>query len=100
MPASWERVRRHSEPAVSRPCRGPLWRAVLPASRRSEALLWHGVTAGFTVVALVSLAGAGVIDLSRDDGGVARSVALGVLFVIAGLLGTRYGSRAYGRGAP
>jgi Concanavalin A-like lectin/glucanases superfamily len=72
----------------------------LTASRRSEALLWHGVTTLFTVVTLVSLAGASVIALSRDGGGVARSVALGVLFVIAGLLGTRYGSRAFGRGAP
>jgi hypothetical protein len=41
----------------------------------------------------VSLAGEGGIELGRHDGGVARSAALGLLFVTAGLLGARFGTR-------
>jgi len=64
----------------------------LTASHRAEAMALYAITAVFTGATLVSIGGAGTLDLGRDDGGVARSLALGVLFVVAGLLGARYRS--------
>jgi Concanavalin A-like lectin/glucanases superfamily len=64
----------------------------LTASHRGEAVALYAITALFTAVTLVSMGGAGTLDLGRDDGGVARSLALGGLFVVAGLLGARYRS--------
>lgn len=64
----------------------------LTASRRAEAVTMYAVTAVFAGVTLASAAGA-VLDPARDDGGVARSVALGTLLVVAGLLAAR-GDRA------
>lgn len=58
----------------------------LTASHRAEAVSMSVITVVFTAVTLVSLAGEGGLDLARDDGGFARSVALGVLFVVAGLV--------------
>ena len=56
----------------------------LTASYRAEAVSMSVITVVFTAVTLVSLAGEPALDLARDDGGIARSVALGVLFVVAG----------------
>jgi hypothetical protein len=64
----------------------------LTASHRGEAVALYATTALFTAATLVSIGGAGTLDLGRDDGGVARSLALGGLFVVAGLLGARYRS--------
>jgi hypothetical protein len=61
------------------------WYAVT-ASRRGEAVSMYLITALFTGVTLMSLAGGDGLNLARDDGGVARSMALGALFVTAGLL--------------
>jgi hypothetical protein len=58
----------------------------LTASHRAEAVSTSVITVVFTAVTLVSLAGEGGLDLARDDGGIARSVALGVLFMVAGLV--------------
>jgi hypothetical protein len=46
------------------------------------------ITALFAGVTLASLGGG--IDLAREDGSVARAVALGALLVTAGLLSTRH----------
>jgi hypothetical protein len=62
----------------------------LTASRRGEAVLMYVLTVAFAGVTLVALAGGSGLDPARDEGGVARSVAVGVLFVAAGLLGARY----------
>jgi hypothetical protein len=69
-----------------------IWFAVT-ASRRDEAVIMYVISAVFTAVTVVSLAGEGGIELGRHDGGVARSAALGLLFVTAGLLGARFGTR-------
>jgi hypothetical protein len=69
-----------------------MWFAVT-ASRRDEAVIMYVISAVFTGVTVVALAGEGGIELGRHDGGVARSAALGLLFVTAGLLGARFGSR-------
>ena len=58
----------------------------LTASHRAEAVSMSVITVAFTAVTLVSLSGEAALDLARDDGGIARSVALGVLFVVAGLV--------------
>ena len=68
-----------------------LWCA-LTASHRSEATIMSLIAAVFTGVTLISLAGWGGLELARDDGGIARSIALGLLLVTAGVLGARYGS--------
>jgi Concanavalin A-like lectin/glucanases superfamily len=65
----------------------------LTASRRGEAVGLYLITVLFAAVTLVSLGGGGSLDLARNDGGTARAVALGALFVVAGLLGARYRSR-------
>ena len=59
------------------------------ASHRVEAATMYLVTVLFTGLTVASLAGQGGPELARDDGSVARSVALGVLFVAAGLFAAR-----------
>ncbi len=68
------------------------WFAVT-ASRRGEAVIMYIISAVFTGVTVVSLTGQGGSEPVRHDGGLARSAALGLLFVTAGLLGARFGSR-------
>ena len=46
------------------------------------------LSTGLTVVSLI---GQGSPELARDDGSIARSVALGLLFVAAGLFAARDG---------
>jgi hypothetical protein len=64
-----------------------IWFA-LTATRRSEAILMYVSAAVFTSLSLMSLAGWDGLQPARDDGGIARSAALGVLFVVAALLST------------
>ena len=63
------------------------WFAVT-ASHRVEAATMYLITVLFTGLTVASL-GQGGPELARDDGSVARSVALGVLFVAAGLFAAR-----------
>jgi Concanavalin A-like lectin/glucanases superfamily len=67
------------------------WFAVT-ASHRVEAASMYLITALFTGITVASLIGQGGPELARDDGSVARSVALGLLFVAAGLFAARDGS--------
>jgi hypothetical protein len=60
------------------------------ASRRDEAVSMYVISAVFAGVTVVSLAGGP--EVVRNDGGIARSAALGLVLVTAGLLGARYGS--------
>ena len=57
----------------------------LTASHRLEAASMYLLTALFTALTVASLVGQGGPELARDDGSVARSVALGLVFVAAGL---------------
>jgi hypothetical protein len=69
------------------------------ASHRGAAATMYLLGAVFTAVSVVSLVDPGGPDLTRDDGGIARSAALGLLLVTAGLLAARYrspGSRRRG----
>ncbi len=63
------------------------------ASHRGEAASMYLIAAVFTGLTVVSLAGEGGLEHARADGGTARSAALGVLLVTAGLLSAWYGSR-------
>lgn len=76
-----------------------LWFA-LTASRRSEAMLMLFVAAVFTGLSVMSLAGWGDMDPSRDDGAVARSAALGLLLVSVGALSAYHGLRGGERRSP
>jgi hypothetical protein len=67
----------------------------LTASHRLEAASMYLLTALFTALTVASLAGHGGPELARDDGSVARSVALGLVFVAAGLVAARNGSRVH-----
>jgi hypothetical protein len=69
-----------------------LWLA-RTASERSMAASMYLLAAVFAVLSVVSLADPGGLDLARDDGGIARSAALGLLLVTAGLLAARYRPR-------
>ena len=62
-----------------------LWLA-RTASHRGTAATMYLLGAVFTAVSVVSLVDPGGPDLTRDDGGIARSAALGLLLVTAGLL--------------
>ena len=53
----------------------------LTASHRLEAASMAFLTALFTALTVASLVGQGGPELARDDGSVARSVALGLVFV-------------------
>ena len=77
-----------------------LWLA-RTASHRGTAATMYLLGAVFTAVSVVSLVDPGGPDLTRDDGGIARSAALGLLLVTAGLLAARYRSPGSGRwGSP
>jgi hypothetical protein len=69
------------------------WYAVT-APLRDERCVMYVMTALFAGVTLVSLGGG--LDLAREDGSVARSVALGALLVTAGLLSARHHRRQAG----
>jgi hypothetical protein len=68
-----------------------MWYA-LTASRRDEAMSMHLLAAAFTGVTVASVASG--LELAHDDGGIARSAALGLLLVTVGLLSARNASRA------
>jgi hypothetical protein len=65
-----------------------LWLAAT-ASTRAEAGIFLLVVAGFAGLTIASLAGLAGVDvtLSRDEGGIARTAALGALFALAGAVG-------------
>jgi hypothetical protein len=64
-----------------------LWLA-RTASHRGEAGIMYVLAAVFTAVTVVSVAGGGSLEVAREDGGIARSMALGALLVTAGVLGS------------
>jgi Concanavalin A-like lectin/glucanases superfamily len=66
------------------------------ARRRAVAVGMSAVAALLVAVTALSLAGDAGADLARDEGGVARSAALGLVLVVAGLLAARRGSREAG----
>jgi hypothetical protein len=69
------------------------------ASDRGAAATMYLLGAVYTAASVVSLIDPGGPDLTRDDGGIARSTALGMLLVTAGLLALRHrssGSRRRG----
>ena len=80
-------------PTLTGPTLAAMWCA-LTAAHRDEAATMYLIAAAFTGVSIVSLAGPA--EFAHEDGGVARSVALGVLLVAAGLLGALRGARAQG----
>jgi hypothetical protein len=66
------------------------------ATSRTEAIAGWLLAMGFaaaTVTSVVDPAGIGVL-MARDDGGISRSVALGALLVLTGLLRAIFGSSA------
>ena len=68
---------------------GPILVAIwfaLTASRRGEAVLMYLGAAVFAALSLMSLAGWDGLEPARDDGGIARSAALGLLLVTTGAL--------------
>ena len=73
-----------------------IWCA-LTASHRSEAAVMYLIAAVFGGLTLIHLAGWGGLEFARDDGGVARSAALGALLVTAGVLSACYGLPGEGR---
>ena len=73
-----------------------LWLA-RTASHRGTAATMYLLGAVFTAVSVVALVDPGGPDLTRDDGGIARSAALGLLLVTAGLLAVGYRSPGSGR---
>jgi hypothetical protein len=73
-----------------------LWLA-RTASHRGAAATMYLLGAVFTAVSVVSVVDPGGPDLTRDDGGIARSAALGLLLVTAGLLAVGYRSPGNGR---
>lgn len=66
-----------------------MWFA-LTASRRDEAASLCLLAAAFTGVTVTSVAVG--LEVAHDEGGIARSAALGLLLVGAGLLSARHGS--------
>jgi hypothetical protein len=68
-----------------------LWLA-RTASHRNAAATMYLLGAVFTAVSVVSIIDLGGPDLTSDDGGIARSTAVGLLLVTAGLLAARYRS--------
>ncbi len=69
-----------------------IWRA-LTAAHRSEALIMSLIAAVCMGLTTMSLAGWGSLEPGHDDGAIARSAALGVLLITAGLLSALYGLR-------
>ena len=76
-----------------------IWYA-LTASDRGEAASLYLIAAVFTGVTVMALIGQGGLELARDDGGVARSAAGGLLLVTAAVLGARYRSPGGEQRAP
>ena len=68
----------------------------LTASNRLEAASMYLITLLFAGVTVVSLVGHGGIELARHDGGIARSMAIGLLLVTAGLFAARDGRSGRG----
>jgi hypothetical protein len=71
-----------------------VWFAATARSRAEAASGWFvaiGLT-GATVVSLADLAGMG-IQMQKDDGAIARSVALGITLLVIGLVTLRYNTR-------
>jgi len=56
------------------------------AGRRHEAAIMYLLAAAFTALTVASVLGPGGIESTDDDGGIARSIALGWLLVTAGVL--------------
>ena len=56
------------------------------SGRRSEAAIMYLLAGAFAAVTVASVVGAGEIERAGDDGGIARSIALGWLLVTAGVL--------------
>jgi hypothetical protein len=63
------------------------------ASHRGERAIFYLIAAAFTAVTVVSLAGPDG-NLTNDGDATARSMAVGLLLVIIGLLGARHGRAA------
>ncbi len=76
---------------VTGPTLVAIWLAAT-ASRRVDAACMYVVAAVLAGVSVVALAGAGDLEITRDGGGFARSAALGLVLVTAGLLAARAGS--------
>ena len=76
-----------------------IWFA-LTASDRGEATTFYLVAAVFTGVTVMALSGQAGLELARQDGGVARSAAIGLLLVIAAVFGARYRSPSDMQRAP
>jgi hypothetical protein len=74
------------------PALAALWYG-LTSSHRGEAATTYLIVLVLTGVTAVSLAGQEGLELTREDGGIARSAGLGLLLVTAGVLSARYGSR-------
>jgi Concanavalin A-like lectin/glucanases superfamily len=68
-----------------------IWCA-LTASHRDQAAGMCLIAVVFAGVTIVSVAGPDGLELAHDDGGIARSAALGLLLVSVGLLSARQGS--------
>jgi hypothetical protein len=66
------------------------------ASHRNEAVSMYLLAAAFTALSVMALVDPGGLDPARYDGGIARSAALGLLLVTAGLLAARYRSPGAG----
>ncbi len=62
-----------------------LWYA-LTAWRRGEATIMYLIAGLLTAVTVAGIAGLGGLEAAHDNGGIARSAALGLLLVTAGLL--------------
>jgi hypothetical protein len=74
-------------PTLVGPTLVTIWCA-LTAPRRREAVVLYLLAAAFTALTAVSLGGP---DLATQDGGVARSAALGLLLITLAVLGLRRG---------
>ena len=69
-----------------------IWYA-LTARRRVVAMSMFVIAAALIGVTAVALAGQTGYELTRDDGGVVRSAALGLVLVTGGVLAARCGRR-------
>lgn len=65
-----------------------LWLARTASHPRGAGTMYL-LAAVLTAVTVASVAGGSGLELARDDGGIARSMALGLLLVTAGVLGAR-----------
>jgi hypothetical protein len=79
-------------PTLTGPTLVAIW-AARRAAHRHDAATMYLIAAAFAGLTVASLVGAGGVELAQE-GGTARSVALGLLLVAAGLLGALRGSTA------